>query len=176
VIGHLNFSADAAVLAALLASAIFPAALALLSRLPGLRDRNALQFLVATVLIVGIWLVALAKTAMAATPAALLTSFMILASALLIYLEIWALLSRGYTIGLLLTLFHYQRPVTDAELATGYRHGEGLGWIMRHRIGGLISARLVRRQGDRIVLTPGGAIVAMLYRAAIAVFSLKVAG
>jgi len=48
------------------------------------------------------------------------TSCMILASALLVYLgEIWALLTAGYTIGLLLTLFHCKRPVTDAELAAG---------------------------------------------------------
>jgi hypothetical protein len=40
---------------------------------------------------------------------------MILASAFLVYLEIWALLTTGYTIGLLLTLFHCKRPVTDAS-------------------------------------------------------------
>jgi len=124
VIGHLDFSdfsADAAVMAALLALAIFPAALALLARTPGLRDRNAPQFLAATVLAVGIWLIVLGKaTNTTATAAALATSCMILASALLVYLgEIWALLTAGYTIGLLLTLFHCKRPVTDAELAAG---------------------------------------------------------
>jgi hypothetical protein len=51
---------------------------------------------------------------------------MILASALLVYLEIWALLTTGYTIGLLQTLFRCKRPVTDAELAASYRHG-GIG-------------------------------------------------
>ena len=100
---------------------------------------------------------------------------MILASALLVYLEIWALLTTGYAIGLLQTLLHCKRPVTDAELAASYRHG-GLGCIMRSRIGGMISARLVRRQGDLIVLTPGGAIVAILSRVAMIVFSVKVVG
>jgi hypothetical protein len=66
--------------------------------------------------------------------------------------------------------------MTDAELAANYRQGEGVGWIMRHRLGGLMSARLVRRQGDRIVLTPAGAIIGILYRAAIAVLGLKVTG
>jgi hypothetical protein len=47
---------------------------------------------------------------------------------------------------------------------------------MRHRLGGLMSARLVRRQGDRIVLTAAGAIIGILYRAAIAVLGLKVTG
>jgi hypothetical protein len=39
-----------------------------------------------------------------------------------------------------------------------------------------MSTGLVRRQGDRIVLTSTGAIIAMLYRAAIAVLGLKVTG
>ncbi len=101
---------------------------------------------------------------------------MILAGALLVYLEAWALLSRGYTLGLLLTLFRGAGPMTDAALAASYRQGQGLGWIMRHRLGGLISTRLVRRQGDLIVLTLPGAIIALLYRAAIAVLGLKVTG
>ena len=66
MIGHLDFSdfsADAAVMAALLASASFPAALALLAWTPGLRDRNAPLFLAATVLVLGIWLIVLGKAA-----------------------------------------------------------------------------------------------------------------
>ncbi len=151
--------------------------LAVLSRLPGLRERNALQFLAGSAIVIGLWLIALrAAAAPTATGGELATSLMILASTLLVYLEAWALLSRGYTIGLLLTLFRCQHSITDAELAAGYRHGKGLGWIMRHRLGGLISARLVRRQSDLIVLTPTGAIVARLYRVAIAILGLKVVG
>jgi hypothetical protein len=76
----------------------------------------------------------------------------------------------------LLTLFRGKRAMTDAQLAASYRGGQGVGWIMRHRLGGLMSTGLVRRQGDRIVLTSTGAIIAMLYRAAIAVLGLKVTG
>jgi hypothetical protein len=47
---------------------------------------------------------------------------------------------------------------------------------MRHRLGGLLSTRLVRRKDDRIVLTPAGALIGVLYRAAIAVLGLKVTG
>jgi hypothetical protein len=162
MIGQLDITASPAVLASLLATAIFPLVLAVLSRLPGLRERNALQFLASSTIIGGVWLLILSVAAgPAATGAELATSFMILASALLLYLEAWALLSRGYTIGLLLTLFHCKPPITEAELAASYRHGEGLGWIMRHRIGGLIAVRLVRRQDQLIVLTPAGTIVGM---------------
>jgi hypothetical protein len=112
----------------------------------------------------------------APTAGEFVTSLMILAGALLVYLEAWALLSRGYTLGLLLTLFRVKGPMTDAQLAASYWRGQGVGRIMRLRLGGLISARLVRRQGDRIVLTPTGVIVGILYRAAIAVLGLKVTG
>jgi hypothetical protein len=175
MLGHLDFSAGAAVVTSLVAVALFPAVLAVLARLPGLRDRNALQFLASSVIVIAAWLIALQLPAMSsATDIA--TALMILAGALLVYLEAWGLLSRGYTLGLLLTLFRAKHPMSDAQLAASYRQGEGVGWIMRHRLGGLMSARLVRRQGDRIVLTPAGVLIGMLYRAAIAVFGLKVTG
>jgi hypothetical protein len=177
VIGHLDFAAGASVLISVLAAGLFPIVLAVLSRLPGLRDRNALQFLASSVAVVALWGIALhAHGGPAATGAELATSFMILASALLVYLEAWAILSRGYTLGLLLTLFRGKRPMTDAELSASYRHGQGLGWIMRHRLGGLLSARLVRRQGDLVILTFPGLVIARLYRAAIAFLGLKVTG
>jgi hypothetical protein len=177
MIGHLDFTAGPAVVVALIAAALFPAVLAALSRLPRLRARNALQFLASSVIVVAVWAIALCFPAMRASSVAeFATSFMILASALIVYLEIWALLSRGYTLGLLLTLFRGEHPMSDAQLAASYRQGEGVGWIMRHRLGGLLSAGLVRRQGDRVVLTPTGTIIAILYRAAVAALALKITG
>jgi hypothetical protein len=177
VTGRLDFAASSAVLVSLLAAVVFPIILAAVARLPGLRDRNALQFCAAGVIVAGLWGIALAAAGgPPPTGADLATSFMLLAGAALVYLEIWGLMSRGYTLGLLLTLFHCKSPMTDAELAAGYRRGEGLGWIMRHRLGGLLSTGLVRRQGDLIVLTSTGVLVARLYRAAIAVLGLKVTG
>jgi hypothetical protein len=177
MLGHLDFTAGPAVVTALVAAAVLPAVLAVLARLPRLRNRNALQFLASSAIVIAAWLIALQLPAMPASSAAdIATSLMILAGALLVYLEAWGLPSRGYTLGLLLTLFHAKHPMSDAQLAASYRQGEGVAWIMRHRLGGLMSARLVRRQGDRIVLTPAGAIIGILYRAAIAVFGLKVTG
>lgn len=177
MLGHLDFAAGTAVVTSLVAAAVFPAILAVVARLPGLRDRNALQFLATSVIVVAAWLIALELPAVPAASAAdIVTALMILAGALLVYLEAWALLSRGYTLGLLLTLFRGKRPMSDAQLAASYRQNEGVGWIMRHRLGGLMSARLVRRQGEHIVLTPAGAVVAILYRAAIATLGLKVTG
>jgi len=164
MMGHLDFTAGPAVVASLIAAALFPAVLAVLARLSGLRDRNALQFFASGVLVFGGWVVALQLPGVPASAAAdLATALMILASALLIYLEAWALLSRGYTL-------------TDAQLAASYRQGQGVGWIMRHRLGGLVSTRLVRRQDDRVVLTPAGATIGILYRMAIAILGRRVTG
>src|SRR5262245_34134254 len=111
MIGHLDFTAGPAIVAALVAAALTPAVLALLARLPRLRARNALQFLATSVIVVVLWVIGLCVPGLRASSAAeLATSFMILASALIVYLEIWALLSRGYTLGLLLTLFRGKAP------------------------------------------------------------------
>src|SRR5258706_15353139 len=164
MIGHLDFTGGPAVVVVLMAAGLFPAGLAALSRLPRLRARNALQFLASSVIVVALWAIALCFPAMRASSVAeLATSFMILASALIVYLEIWALLSRGYTLGLLLTLFRGEHPMSDAQLAASYRQGEGVGWIMRHRLGGLLSAGLLRRQGDRGVFPPTGPIIGIVY-------------
>src|SRR5262249_56295637 len=155
MMGHLDFTAGPAVVASLIAGALLPDLLAVLARVSGLRDRNALQFFASGVLVFGGWVVALQLPGVPASAAAdLATALMILASALLIYLEAWALLSRGYTLGLLLTLFRGRRAMTDAQLAASYRQGQGVGWIMRHRLGGLVSTRLVRPRDGRAVLPP----------------------
>jgi hypothetical protein len=172
----LDFTPGTAVLIALIAAALFPAVLAGLARLPRLRDRSALQFLASCVLVVGFWGIALLAQRRALAEADVAASCMILAGVLIVYLEAWALLSGGYTLTLLLTLFQAGRPMTDTELAAGYRRGQGLGWIMHHRLGRLISARLVRRQGDRIVLTFAGALIARAYRVAIVVVGLEITG
>ena len=44
MLGHLDFTAGAAVVTSLVAAAVFPAVLAVLARVPRLRDRNALSF------------------------------------------------------------------------------------------------------------------------------------
>ena len=60
-------------------------------------------------------------------------------------------------------------PLHDADMEAGER-------VTPHRLGGLLSSRLVRRQGDLVVLTLFGVVIARLYRAAIAFLGLKVTG
>jgi len=96
---------------------------------------------------------------------------------MLFYLEVWGLLSRGYTIGVLLTLLNADHPLTETEISSQYRGGEGLDWVMRHRLGGLIAAGLVEQQGDRVALTCiRGRAVARLYEVSITVLGLRRTG
>ncbi len=86
-------------------------------------------------------------------------------------------MTRGYTLGILLTLLNEDRPLGADEIFTAYRGGEGLGWIMRHRLGGLGAAGLLRKDGNQLILTPGrGMLVVRLYRVCIATLGLRKTG
>ena len=176
--GHLSFSLSASVGAAIVLGALQPVFLWLLTLVPGLRTQNALQFLLSSIAIFfafGLYNIAYPS---AGTWTDLAVGLMILVCGNLLYLEIWALLSRGYTIGLLLTLLKSDPAgLTQDELASRYRDGDGIDWIMRHRLSGLISAGLVAREGDTLRLTdfPGLPVV-QLYRIAIKVLGLRRTG
>jgi hypothetical protein len=63
--------------------------------------------------------------------------------------------------------------LTDSEISTRYRGGEGLQWIMRHRLGGLEGAGMIRRHGDQITLVGfPGAFVARVYGWCVAILGL----
>ena len=156
-----------------------PVYLVLLARMPGLAGRNALQFLAAVVIATGLWAAAvlLLPAARPESGAEILVGAMVMGSCILFYLEIWALLSRGYTLGLVITIHRAGRPLSAAELTRHYRGGEGLDWIMRHRLAGLEAAHLVRRKGADLVLTPRlGRGAAWSYRIAVAALGLKATG
>jgi len=106
-----------------------------------------------------------------------LLGFMAMAAATLVYLEIWALLSRGYTLSLLLALLRADGPMSPERLAAVYRGGEGLGWVFRHRLSGLVKAGLVERKDGTLVLkAPAGVTVAVAYKVCIGFLGLKRTG
>lgn len=174
--GTIDFSLSTNNLSALLAALGFPVCLAIVARLPGLVGRNALQFLVTWIMMAVAW----STMAMGSGPWGvedLIVSAMILGSATILYLEAWALLSRGYTLGLLVTLLRARRPVDEKALAEKYRGGRGLSWILRHRLGGLETAGLVRTERGWVMLTPAfGVSVGRLYGASVRVLGLRRVG
>jgi hypothetical protein len=174
----LDFTMPATVAAPLAVSLSLPIYLLLVVRIPSLAGRNALQFLVSVLITIAVWTGALVfiPAARPMSVADIVMETMIVCIVTLVYLEIWALLSRGYTLTLLITIHQNGRPLSAAELARSYR-GEGLEWIMYHRMAGLEAAGLVQRQGDRVVLTQRrGHLVAWSYRLVIALLGLKTTG
>jgi hypothetical protein len=168
--GQLDISMPPALLIALSIGILQPLYLFALTRISGLRDHNALQFLLSVAIMVALWVGAvLSVSSLRSTSFAdIALSLMVLGSGMLFYLEIWGLLSRGYTLGILLTLLKAGCPLNEKEISSGYRGGEGLDWIMRHRLAGLIAAGLVEHQGDQVLLTPvRGLVIARLYQAGI---------
>ena len=175
----LDFSITPPLIAAFVFAALNPVWLAALARLPALRGRNPLQFLFSSLVGFAGWSAFLWYAA-GSGPVLLsdvLLGFMAMATATLVYLEIWALLSRGYTLSLLLALLRADGPMSPEMLAAVYRRGEGLGWVFRHRLSGLVKARLIARGNGTLVLkAPLGVVVAVAYKGCIAFLGLKRTG
>jgi hypothetical protein len=175
----LEFTMPGALTAAFAASVGLPLCLLVIARLPPLAGRNAIQFLISVLIAIAAWAGALVlvPAARPAGAAEIAMGAMVIGSAVLVYLEIWSLLSRGYTLALIVAIHQSGGPLTADELARRYRGGEGLEWIMRHRLAGLEAAGLVKRTGDQLVLTQRlGRTAAWSYRIAIAVLGLWATG
>ena len=161
-------------------SLVFPLLLLAVTRINSLRGRNASRFLLAALLQLLLWVSGSLLLPGEFRPARYtdwIIAGMILASALLLYLEIWALLSRGYTLSVVITLRRAGGLLSSEQIARRYRGGAGLEWIMQHRTGGLEAAKLVRREDADLVLTvPLGMLAALAYQLAIAVFGLRRTG
>ena len=179
MIDWLDFSLTPTVLYALVAGSALPIYLALIARLTPFSGRKALQFLLSSVVMIALWigLVGAGPGSHSAGRAEIGIGVMILVAESLFYLEVWSLLSRSYTLGLLVTLYRANRPLDEEDLARSYHGGSGLSWIMEHRLSGLISAGLVREEGGMVVLTPVlGVAAARLYKFSISVLGLRRTG
>jgi hypothetical protein len=175
----LDFSITPPLIAAFVLAGLNPAWLAALARLPGLCGRNPLQFLLSTSLSFAAWAAYLlyATRSQAIGVSDVLLGFMAMAAATLVYLEIWALLSRGYTLSLLLALLRAEGPMSAEALAAVYRGGEGLSWVFRHRLSGLVKAGLIERANGTLMLkAPLGVTIAVAYKGCIAFLGLKRTG
>jgi hypothetical protein len=179
VIDSLDFSLTPTVLHAVAAGAALPMYVALIARLAPLSGRNALQFLLGCLVMLILWIGLVIVWPGPRSPgrAEVCVGLMILGAESLFYLEVWSLLSRGYTLGLLVTLHRAHRPLDEEELARSYRGGSGLSWIMQHRVSGLIAGGLVREHDGMVVLTPVlGVAAARLYKFSIMVLGLQRTG
>lgn len=176
---NLDLSMSHALLTALAVCLLQPFCLLAITRLPQLAGQNALQFLLSAMFVIVLWL-GLICIAPHLRPVSLVDTvicLMTIAGVMLLYLEVWGLLSRGYTLGILLTLWLAKHSLRENEISVRYRDGDGLAWIMQHRLHGLVTARLVKLQGGRVILTPvRGLKLAQTYAACITALGLRRTG
>jgi hypothetical protein len=176
--GSIDFSMPAAVAASAAMALCFPFVLLVSARVRSLTGRHSHRFLVSALLTLGL------QGALLCIPRfsphdrlELMASICLMAGALLFYLEVWALMNRGYTLAILRTLLEAGKPLSAEDIFRMYRAGEGLGWIMQHRIGGLCAAGLIRRESEQLTLNAGrGVMIARLYGICISVLGLARTG
>jgi hypothetical protein len=177
---HIDLSWPPLLTAALFSAFLQPLFLFVLARLPGLVGHNAAQFVISAVLV----LITFGASVIVSMPQPgavffpqLAIGLMALACGLILGLQAWGLLSRGYTIAILLTLLEASRPLTERDIINRYRKGEGLEWIMRHRMSGLVAAGLVTRNENNLALTPIlGKFVSRFTRMMVIVLGLRRTG
>ena len=155
-------------------SLAFPVTLFVVTRWPG---HNARRFLVAALLhtVIGatgeLWLPGGPRPA---TATGWLLGALVWTALLQLYLQVWSLLSRGYTLSMLIVLLQVRESLDATEIARRYRGGAGLGWIMQHRTRGLEAAGMVEARADgALALTGAGSFIARAYLAARGVFGLR---
>lgn len=178
MLNHIDFSIGYLVAFTMLLCGFFPIILMMVSKLKKFSGKNALQFFIAAFISTILFILGITYHLKYTIPQyyEVLTSLFLYLAAILIYLEIWGLFSRGYTLGLLLTFYKINTPITITQLASSYRGGEGLNWLMKHRFKGLIAAKLIRINQETLILTKQGIIVAYLYEWAVLFFGLKQTG
>lgn len=175
---YLDFSLSSLELASLLMVPLFPALLSIIARVKAVQNRNALQLCLTSVIMIFLWGgIVYCISVQDVVLSEIVSSLMIFVTILLVYVEIWALLSRGYTLGILLTLNECSVPLDDKKLAQSYRSGEGLEWLIHHRFSGLFATKLIFKNDNKIFLTSfPGRFVVSIYKLFIDIFSLKRTG
>lgn len=174
---YIDFSISPAEFISFLSVLLFPIVLMLIARIKRFRNRNALQLFLTSLIVFFLWMLGIFFTEVRPSTGEVIVSSMIFIITLLVYLELWALLSRGYTLGILLTLTKSPTPLSDRNLMQSYRSGEGLEWLVSHRFSSLFAAKLVIKRGNKVFLTSFmGNTVVYIYRLFIWIFSLKRTG
>ena len=107
-------------------------------------------------------------------PAVILSGLLLLLSILIFILGLWGLLTRGYTVALLVTLYSLGGKSTITELENTYSGGRGLKWLTTKRLNGLSNAKMIRIEKSQITIRkPLGLLIIKLYKTFQQVFQLK---
>lgn len=107
-------------------------------------------------------------------PVVILAGLLLLLSILIFTLGLWGLLTRGYSVALLVTLHSLGGNATIAELEKTYSGGRGLKWLTVKRLNGLSNAKIIKIEESQITIRkPLGPLLIKLYKTFQQVFQLK---
>ena len=89
-----------------------------------------------------------------------ITGAALIVSALVFILGFWGVLTRGYSVALIVALNRLGGRASVGELENAYSDGRGLRWLFDKRLGGLVGAHAVVIENGQVVITRGmGAFV-----------------
>ena len=157
----ISFVPSAPVTWALFAGAATPICVLAVSRWRGALGPGA-KFLLGYGIAVALWVSAVAAPlgAKAGAPDQILLGLLAILAAGVGWANLWGVLTRGYTLRLLLDFLRLAKPVTREELGAAYSGGRGLDWMFRKRLATLAAFGLTRRRNGLITMTsfPGRAV------------------
>jgi hypothetical protein len=85
----------------------------------------------------------------------LAAGFALIVAALVFVLGFWGVLTRGYSVALLIALERLGGTARAAEIETAYSGGRGLRWLAEKRLSGLLQAGVITVTDDQIAVTDG---------------------
>jgi hypothetical protein len=71
-------------------------------------------------------------------------------------MQLYNLADRGFSLRILIDVREAREPLTPAQIAAAYGRGQGIGWMLSKRIDDIIAQGFVRRDGERLMMTPRG--------------------
>lgn len=83
-----------------------------------------------------------------------ITGVALIVSALVFVLGFWGVLTRGYSVALLIALNRLGGRASTGELEKAYSAGRGLRWLAGKRLEGLVAARAVVIENGQVTITP----------------------
>lgn len=100
--------------------------------------------------------------------------FALVIAVLIFILGFWGLLTRGYSVAILIALAEIGDNARIELVYSHYGRGKGLRWFMEKRLKGLLSFGATDEREDYVCVTPTiGAIIYLFYRGFMACFRLR---
>jgi len=107
------------------------------------------------------------------SPRQIVAGFAFIVAVLIFELGFWGVLTRGYTVAILLALQQTGDNAPIEQVQSHYAGGRGLGWFMEKRLKGLRAAGVTKENDERIYVTPFGVLVLLVYRSFMTCFRLS---